>query len=50
MAASALIARFRADDTDPGLADTGGPALPIGLAGVAAVGLGLALVRRSRRG
>jgi uncharacterized repeat protein (TIGR01451 family) len=39
-----------ADDTDPGLADTGGPALPIGLAGVAAVGLGLALVRRSRRG
>lgn len=34
---------------DHGLADTGGPALPLGLAGLAAVGGGLVLLRRSRR-
>ena len=38
-----------ADDSDPGLADTGGPALPIGLAGLAAVAAGLGLIRRTRR-
>ena len=36
-------------DSDPGLADTGGPALPIGLAGLAAVVGGLGLLRRARR-
>jgi uncharacterized repeat protein (TIGR01451 family) len=38
-----------ADDSDPGLADTGGPALPIGLAGLTAVAVGLGLIRRARR-
>ena len=38
-----------ADDSDPGLADTGGPALPIGLAGLVGVATGLALIRRARR-
>ena len=38
-----------ADDSDPGLADTGGPALPIGLAGLTAVAAGLGLIRRARR-
>lgn len=38
-----------ADDSDPGLADTGGPALPVGLAGLVAVATGLALIRRTRR-
>jgi hypothetical protein len=38
-----------ADDSDPGLADTGGPALPIGLAGLVAVATGLGLIRRTRR-
>ena len=38
-----------ADDSDHGLADTGGPALPIGLAGLAAVAAGLGLIRRTRR-
>ncbi len=38
-----------ADDSDPGLADTGGPALPIGLAGLMAVATGLGLIRRTRR-
>ena len=34
---------------DHGLADTGGPALPLGLAGLAAVTGGLILLRRTRR-
>ena len=38
-----------AADSDPGLADTGGPALPIGLAGLAALAGGLGLLRRARR-
>ena len=38
-----------ADDSDPGLADTGGPALPIGLAGAVGIAAGLVLLRRSRR-
>lgn len=36
--------------TDGGLADTGGPALPVGLVGVLAVAGGSALIRRARRG
>ena len=38
-----------ADSSDPGLADTGGPALPIGLAGAVGVAAGLVLLRRARR-
>ncbi len=36
-------------DADPGLADTGGPGLPIGLAGLVAVAGGLILLRRAQR-
>ena len=43
------VTKPAADASDPGLADTGGPALPIGLAGAVGIAAGLVLLRRSRR-